>query len=117
MPNKKKRIDITPSCGNVFADLALKKSEELLAKAELVFKINKLIKEKKLKQHQAADILEIDQPKISALIHGKLTGFSIERLFKFLTLLDQDIEIIIKPHAKSKTRKSPHHLHLQVRHA
>ena len=61
----------------------------------------------------AAEILGVDQSKISALARGRLEGFSIERLFKFLILLGQDVEIILKPHDKKKRIKGQH-LHLQV---
>lgn len=111
---KEHSIDITPSSGNVFADLGFENSEEELAKAELAFQINKLIKKLGLKQIQAAQLLCVDQPKISALANGRLSDFSIERLFKFLVLLGQDIEIVIKPHKKVRTRR---HTHLYVRYA
>jgi predicted XRE-type DNA-binding protein len=91
------------SSGNVFADLNLPNPEEALAKAELVRQINSVIKKKKLTQQKAAVALGIDQPKISALASGKLSGFSLERLFRFLNELGQDVSINIKP--KSHTRK------------
>ncbi len=89
----KKKIEYEISSGNVFADLGLPNPEELLAKAELARQINNLIKQKKLTQEAAGKLLGIDQPKISALGKGKLSGFSLERLFKFLNLLGQDITI------------------------
>lgn len=98
----KKKIDYEISSGNVFADLGLPNPEELLAKAELALQINRLIKQKKLTQVEAAKLLDIDQPKVSQLAKGKLSGFSLERLFKFLNLLGQDITIKV---SKAKTRK------------
>ncbi len=98
----KKKIDYTISSGNIFADLGFPDSEERLAKTNLAIQINKLIKRKKLTQIQAAELLGIDQPKISALSTGKLSGFSLERLFRFLTILGQDITINITPKARSK---------------
>ncbi len=91
------------SSGNVFADLNLPNSEEALAKAELARQIHLIIKKKKLTQEKAALTLGIDQPKISALASGKLTGFSLERLFRFLNELGQDVTINVKP--KSRTHK------------
>lgn len=91
------------SSGNVFADLNVPNPEEALAKAELARQINRVIKKKKLTQNQAALVLGVDQPKISALISGKLSGFSLERLFRFLNELGQDVTINVKP--KSRTRK------------
>jgi predicted XRE-type DNA-binding protein len=75
---------ITASCGNVFADLGLKNPAEHLAKAELVQRIADIIAEQKLTQAKAAKVLGIDQPKVSALLRGKLDGFSLDRLFRFL---------------------------------
>jgi len=88
--------DYIEGSGNVFKDLGCINPEEKWAKAELIFIINKIIKDRNLTQKDAADILGIDQPKISALKHGKLSGFSIERLFFFLRALDQCIDITIQ---------------------
>jgi len=91
------------SSGNVFADLGLPKPDDLLAKAELASKIIEEIQRRRLTQSQAAAILGIDQPKISALKQGKLSGFSIERLIRFLLLLGCDIEITVKGKSKART--------------
>jgi predicted XRE-type DNA-binding protein len=93
----KSKLDYTASSGNVFADLGLRNPEELLAKAELAHKITVLVGEKKLTQIQTARLLGIDQPKVSALLRGRLTGFSLERLIRFLLLLGQDIKITVQP--------------------
>lgn len=98
--NRKK--DYTISSGNIFADLGFPDAEERMAKVNLALQINTLIKRKKLTQKQAAELLDIDQPKVSALSTGKLAGFSLERLFRFLTILGQDITINITPKARSK---------------
>jgi len=92
MPNR----EFTPSSGNVFADLNLPNADDLLAKAELAAKIIAEIQRRRLTQSQAAAILGIDQPKVSALKQGKLTGFSIERLMRLLLRLGRDIEIRVK---------------------
>lgn len=97
-----KKNDYTISSGNIFADLGFPDAEERMAKVNLALQINALIKRKKLTQIQAAKLLDIDQPKISALATGKLAGFSLERLFRFLTILGQDITINITPKARSK---------------
>ena len=96
----------TPSSGNVFADLNLPQADDLLAKAELTSKIIAEIQRRRITQAQAAEILRIDQPKISALKQGKLSGFSIERLMRFLLLLGRDIEITVtgKPRSRSVAR-------------
>ena len=91
----------TPSSGNVFADLNLPQADDLLAKAELAAKIIAEIQRRRMTQTQAAAILGIDQPKISALKQGKLSAFSIERLMRFLLLLGRDIEITVKGKSRS----------------
>lgn len=98
----KNKLTYTKSSGNIFADLGLENPEECLAKADLAIQINKLIRQKRLTQSKAAEILGIDQPKISALNTGKLSGFSLERLFRFLNILGQDITIKITPKKLTK---------------
>ena len=93
---KNEEISVTKSSGNVFADLGLANPEELIIKAELARQIAKIIAEQKITQTEAAQILGIDQPKVSALIKGKLSGFSTERLFRFLNAFDCDVEIVVK---------------------
>jgi predicted XRE-type DNA-binding protein len=102
----KRETDYIVSSGNVFADLGLSNPEELLAKAELAHKITVLIQERSLTQAQAAKLLRVDQPKVSALIRGHLTGFSIERLMRFLLLLGQDIRITVEatPRKRNQAR-------------
>jgi predicted XRE-type DNA-binding protein len=90
-------IKIQSSSGNVFADLGLANADELLIKAELVRQISNLINAKSLTQTEAAKLLGIDQPKVSALLNGKLSGFSSERLFRFLNALGSDVEIRVMP--------------------
>lgn len=104
----KKKNEYTKSSGNIFADLGFENSEECLAKVDLAIQINNLIKQKALTQKAAAEILAVDQPKISALSKGKLSGFSLERLFRFLNILGQDVTIKVTPKkiAKSKAQVS-----------
>lgn len=96
---------MTKSIGNVFADLGFKDAKERLVKADLALTINKIIEKRKLKQVEAAEILGINQPKVSALANGQLKDFSIDRLIDFLNRLDQDVQIVI--HQKAKNRKTP----------
>lgn len=106
------KAHIIDSSGNVFADVGFADAKERLAKVKLAMKINQLIESRKLKQVQAAKILGINQPKISALANGQLKEFSIERLISFLNKLDQDVEIMV--HAKPKHRKAPAHLSISL---
>ncbi|MBI2911549.1 MAG: XRE family transcriptional regulator [Chloroflexi bacterium] len=92
------------SSGNVFADLGLPDAEELDLKAELVYRISAILAERELTQAQAAEILGIGQPKVSTLLRGRLEGFSVERLLRFLTALGCDVEIAVKPKAAARGR-------------
>ena len=98
----KQEIKIQKGSGNIFKDIGSVNPEEKLAKTELIFIINKIISERNLTQKEAAMILSVDQPKISALKNGQLSGFSIERLFSFLRALDQHIDIVVQ----NKSKKS-----------
>ncbi|MBD2531268.1 XRE family transcriptional regulator [Nostoc flagelliforme FACHB-838] len=98
-----KENDVYISNGNVFADLGLSNPEERLIKAELARKISEIIANRQLNQVQAAELLGIDQPKISALTRGKLKDFSIDRLIRFINILGNDVEITIKPKPESRS--------------
>jgi len=83
--------------GNVFADIGLPQPDLALAKAKLVQQISDLIAARKLTQAKAAALLGLDQPKVSALLRGRVEGYAIDRLFKFLNLLGQRVEISVRP--------------------
>ena len=88
---------IQASSGNVFADLNEPDAVELDTKVHLAVAINRQLDARRLTQAAAAAALSINQPKVSALKHYKLDGFSVERLMAFLTALGSDIEIRIRP--------------------
>jgi predicted XRE-type DNA-binding protein len=92
------------SSGNVFADLDLPDAVELDTKMSLAVAINRLLVARRLTQAKAAAALSINQPKVSALKHYKLEGYSVERLMGFLTALGSDIEIRIRPPKRSPGR-------------
>ena len=111
--NKKdmEEMECETSSGNVFADLGIENPEEEQTKAKLVWEIEQVIKKRKLTQAAAAEVMEITQPKVSALIRRKLDGFSVERLIHFLNRLGQDIDIIVrpKPHSRKQAIISVYH--------
>lgn len=96
--NKPEKIEYSVSSGNVYADFGFSNPEEAKTKADLAMLITEIIREKDLTQQQAADLMNIDQPKVSKIIRGLLSEFSIERLLKFVLALGFDIEIKPKPH-------------------
>ncbi len=97
--------DYIESNGNVFADLGIEDAEEMLIKAELAQKIGELLQKRRLTQMQAAEILGVDQPKVSALLCGRLSRFSMERLMQFLLLLGRDIAITIRPRQRLRSKR------------
>jgi len=103
MATRRNKPQIVPSSGNVFADLRLPQADEKRTKVRLAVAINQIIAGQDLSQVAAARRLKINQPKISALANYRLDGFSVERLMHFLTALDRDVEIVIRP--KPRTRR------------
>jgi predicted XRE-type DNA-binding protein len=90
--------------GNGFADLGLPNAEQLLAKAELAFQISRIIEQRGFTQAEAAEILGIDQPKVSALVRGRLQSVSMERLYRYLNALGRDIDIVVRPKARARAK-------------
>lgn len=104
--NSPEEIEFTLGSGNVYADFGLPNAEEANTKAELAMLITDIIKEKGFTQQQAAELMNIDQPKVSKIVRGLLSEFSIERLLKFVLALGFDIEIKPKPHTVKNTLPS-----------
>lgn len=94
----------TRGTGNVLADLGFPDAFERQAKLHLAYALNQVLDGRKLSQAHAAKVLGVTQPKVSALRHYKLAGYSVERLMNLLTALDQDVEIVIR--RKPRSRKS-----------
>lgn len=101
MPRKKATIDYEDGSRNVFADLGLPRPEQELLKARLTLQIYRIIKERRLTQVQAGEILGIKQPHVSLLMRNRSGNFSVARLMSFLTALGHDVEIRVR-----RTRKA-----------
>ncbi len=106
MSNGRNKGSVVRSSGNVFADLGLADAGEKQTRVRLAVAIKQIIQARHLSQKAAAELLEINQPKISALVNYRLEGFSIERLLHFLNALDCDVEIVIrkKPRSRNEAR-------------
>lgn len=91
---------VTEGSGNVFADLNVANAEQELTKAQLTMQIARILKERGLTQVEAAKILGIQQPHVSALTRNRAGSFSVGRLIDFLTALGQDVEITVTPTGK-----------------
>jgi predicted XRE-type DNA-binding protein len=88
--------------GNVFADIGVPNADEHFVKAQLVFKIDSIMKDRRMRQTEAASILGIRQPDVSKMLRGEFRQFSVERLLRFLVALGQDVEIVVRPHRDKK---------------
>ena len=99
---KLNKVSVTRSSGNVFADLKLADAAEKQTRVRLAVTINRILEEKQMRQEAAAKVLQLNQPKISALANYRLEGFSVERLLRFLNALDRDVEIVIRRKRQTK---------------
>lgn len=97
--SRNKEIAIESGSGNVFEDLGLPDAPDLLVKAELAGKIADIIDERALTQAEAAELLGTSQPTVSSLLNGRLAGFSLDRLVRFLNSLDRDVDIVVRERA------------------
>jgi predicted XRE-type DNA-binding protein len=93
-----KKIRYEVGSSNIFADIGLPNADEHLIKAQLVYKIDALMRQRKLKQTEAARLFGVKQPDVSKMLRGDFRQFSVERLMRFLVALGQDVEIVVKPH-------------------
>lgn len=100
--------DVTVSKGNVFEDLGMSEPADRMAKAELARKIAEIINKRHLNQMEAARLLGVDQPKISAIMNGRLAGFSLGRLFQFLNIMGRDIQIVVRQKPRSRKNAGLH---------
>ena len=94
-------IPVAEGSGNVFADLDLPNADELQIKAELTRQLYNRITALGLSQMQAARQLSLKQPDVSKLMHGRFTGFSVDRLIALLTALEIDVDIMLRPHSEN----------------
>jgi predicted XRE-type DNA-binding protein len=93
---------------NVFEDIGVRNADEHLVKAQLVFKIDTIMKKRRLKQVDAAALFGVRQPDVSKMLRGEFRQFSVERLLRFLVALDQDVEILVRPHRDKNNAPSLH---------
>jgi predicted XRE-type DNA-binding protein len=99
---KRKPIKFEQGCGNIFADLGLKDSDQLLARAQIGYYVFKILEDRKLKQREISDILGIAQPDVSHLMNGHFSRFTTDKLLDFLKRLDQKVTIEVSRHHKGE---------------
>lgn len=100
---RKESIEIERSSGNVFADLGLPGADAHMLKAEIVAQIDKVIRERRLKQVEAARLLGLSQPDVSRLLRGNFREYSLERLLRLLARLGHDVDIVIRDVNSNRT--------------
>ena len=98
----KREIPVKRGSGNVFADLGFAHPDDEALKADLVREIREIISRRKLTQEQAARMLGIRQPDVSALVNGRVAKFSLERLLRFMPRLGRDVEIVVRAKPASR---------------
>ena len=96
------KIDYEIGSGNVFRDIGLRNPERHLVKAQLMIKIDGLMKQRGMKQGEAARLFGVKQPDISKMLRGDFRQFSVDRLMRFLVALGQDVEIVVKPNRRGR---------------
>jgi len=96
-------IEVEEGSENVFADIGVREPEESLLRAKLAKQIAEIIERRDLNQTEVARILNVDQPKVSKLVRGRISGFTSDRLFRFLSALGHDVKIEVK--AKQADRR------------
>jgi predicted XRE-type DNA-binding protein len=98
----KRKRDDEDSSGNVFADLGFRNAKQELLKAKLTIEIYRLLKKRGTTQQEAAKLLGTTQAQVSTLMRCKPVSVSVGRLMEFLTVLDQDVEVTVKPAGRRK---------------
>jgi predicted XRE-type DNA-binding protein len=102
----KNKIDYEVGSGNVFRDIGLRNPDQHLVKAQLMLKIDRLMKRRGMQQSEAAALFGVKQPDVSKMLRGDFRQFSVERLMRFLVALGQDVEIVVKPHPRGSRERA-----------
>jgi predicted XRE-type DNA-binding protein len=94
--------------GNVFSDIGAAYPERVQTRAQVMFRISEILRARDLTQKEAAKLLGIPQSKVSCLMNGKLSAFSLDYLFGILNALDKDVEIVIHPKRRDEKTAATH---------
>ena len=89
------KIEVEKGSGNIFQDLEFPNPEEYRTKVRLSLIINSILTQSGLTRDAAAELLELSDPAITALLDGRLDDFSIESLFLLIRKLDCDVKIVV----------------------
>jgi predicted XRE-type DNA-binding protein len=100
----RKDIRVYEGSENVFADLGVRDPEDSLVRAKLVKQIVEIVRKKGLRQNEIGDILGVDQSKVSKLVRGRISGFTSDRLLRFLNRLGCDVKIEVRRPRRARAR-------------
>ncbi len=100
--NRNRQMKIEKGSNNVYADIGMPDAGEMLVKAHLAAKIGEIVKQRRLTQQQAAEILGMTQPKLSNMLRGQFRGISEARMLDCLNRLGRDVEIVVRKAARSR---------------
>jgi predicted XRE-type DNA-binding protein len=91
------RTRIQRSSGNVFRDLGFSReeAENLKIRTDLMIRLSKLIESRGLTQAEAARVFGVSQPRVSDLVRGKISRFSIDTLVAMLGHAGVRVQILV----------------------
>jgi len=95
--NRHSEITIEEGSTNVYADLGYANAAEMQRKSQLAAEIARAIKARRLTQSGAAELLGIDQSKVSRITRGQFRGVSEAKLLELVARLGRDVRIVIGP--------------------
>ena len=95
-------IEIETGSASVYDDLGLPDAAEMHVKATLAAKIGEIIKHRRLTQIQAAEILDMPQPKRSGMLRGQFRGSSEANMLACMNRLGRDVEIVVRKPSRSR---------------
>ena len=90
-------LNVERGSGNVFADLDFSEPDLHLLKAELVVRIDDILCERGITRTETARLLGLTRLEVSGMLRGDFRAYSLERLLRFVKVLDHDIDIVIRP--------------------
>lgn len=80
---------------NVMSDTELPDGNARDLKAWIAERIDRSISAAGLTQTEAAERMGLKQPDLSAVLHGKLKGYSVERLARCLSALGDEVRLTV----------------------
>jgi len=92
------KLKMVRGSGNVFLDLGFSKAEaeNLKLRSQLMMRISDYCKASGMKQADAAKALGLTQPRLNALLKGKLHQFSLDALVNIASSAGMNVRLVVK---------------------